>query len=68
MSAPNIYTKSEVNLLLVPTATTIYVDDQTSYKANTADMAAALALKADKATTYTMIEVDAKLDLKGQCL
>ena len=40
--APNIYTKSEVNIRLAPKADMSYVDDQVVLKANTTDMTEAL--------------------------
>ena len=51
--------------MLTPKATKAYVDTQLLVKSNTADMTAALALKADKTTTYTISQVDTALALKA---
>ncbi|MFM7989249.1 MAG: hypothetical protein ACKPKO_59040, partial [Candidatus Fonsibacter sp.] len=45
LTTPNIYTKTEVNGLVSPTADRTYVDTQ-------------FALKANQSTTYTKTEVD----------
>ena len=50
--------ETETDNLLAPKATTAYVDAQLLLKSNTADMTPALAPKADKATTYTITQVD----------
>ena len=57
-----------MNNLLTPKATTAYVDAQLLLKPNTADITAALALKADKLTTYTITQVDTALALKANQL
>ena len=59
------YTKVEVNTLLAPKATTVYVDHQLWLKANKADVIELLLQKANQATTYTITEVDGKLALKA---
>ena len=52
--------------MLTPKATTAYFDAQLLLKSNTADITAALALKADRFTAYTITHVDNSTSTEGQ--
>ena len=58
LTAPNIYTNTEVDNLLAPKANTAYVDSGLAFKGNQSDMTSALGLEAKQVTTYTKIEVN----------
>ena len=65
----NYYTKNEVNTYLSTkldkgtyTGTAKNLKNDIDGKANSVDVSAVLALKADKSTTYTKSEVDTKLE------
>ena len=65
MSAPSIYTNTEIDALISPKSDKSYVDDRLWSKANRDDMVTGLIIKLNKSTTYTKTELGDLLDEKA---